>query len=141
AVLDSEPKQASQTVRAMAGAGVASAAIDWMREGLSLLPTLYFSTSYRAGIEWGLLNLGSGLLVGLNIGLSMLLGTVLIIYPIGPWIIGSGIGQEIVRSQIADQYWAQCQSLVAVANPAPDQAAFIAAHCASLQSLQAREYF
>ena len=71
----------------------------------------------------------------------MLLGTLLILYPIGPWIIGSGIGQEIVRSQIADQYWAQCQSLVGIASPAPEQSAFIAAHCGPLQNLQAHEYF
>ena len=140
-VLNSDPKQASQTVRAMGWAAVASAAVDWLREGLSLLPTLYFSTSYRAGIEWGLLNFGSGLLVGLNIGLSMLLGTLLILYPIGPWIIGSGIGEELVRSQIADQYWAQCQSLVGIASPAHEQAVFIAAHCGPLQNLHAHEYF
>ena len=140
-VLDSDPKEAAPTIRAMGWAGLASAAVDWLREGMSLLPTLYFSTPYRAGLEWGLLNFGSGLLVGLNVGLSMLLGTLVIVYPVGPWIIEFGIGQEIVRGQIADQYWAQCQSLVAIASPTPDQSAFLSAHCAPLRSLQAHEYF
>lgn len=140
-VLDSDPREASQTIRAMTWAGAASAAVDWLREGMSVLPTLYFSTPYRAGVEWGLLNVGSGLLVGLNIGLSMLLGTLLIVYPIGPWIIDSGIGLEIARSQIASQHWEQCQMLVAAATRTPEQSAFLAAHCAPLRNLQAHEYF
>jgi OPT family oligopeptide transporter len=140
-VLDSPGGRASRTVRAMGWAGLASAVVDWLREGLSLLPTLYFSAPYRAGIEWGLLNVGSGLLVGLNVGLSMLLGTLVVVYPLGPWIIGSGIGHEIVKSQIADRYWPQCQSFAAVATPSPEQTAFLAAHCAPLQSLLAHDYF
>jgi OPT family oligopeptide transporter len=140
-VLDSDPKEATQKLRAIGFAALASGAVDWLREGMALLPTLYFSRPYRAGMEWGLLNIGSGLLVGLNVGLSMLLGTLVIVYAIGPWIVHSGIGQEIVRGQIADQYWDQCQALVTVINPTPDQTAFLSAHCTLLQSMQAHEYF
>jgi hypothetical protein len=47
-----------------------SAAINWLRDDMSLLPTIYLSQSYRAGLEWNLLNVGTGLLVGLNVGMS-----------------------------------------------------------------------
>jgi uncharacterized oligopeptide transporter (OPT) family protein len=108
---------------------------------MGLLPTLYFSAPYRAGIEWGLLNVGSGLLVGLNVGLSMLLATVVVSWGIGPWIVDSGIALEIVRSQIADARWPECQALIGLSAPTGDQQAYLAAHCAPLLDLRAQHYF
>jgi OPT family oligopeptide transporter len=139
-VLDSDPHAAREKIRALGLAALASSAVDWLREGMALLPTLYFSAPYRAGIEWGLLNAGSGLLVGLNVGVSMLLGTVVIALIIGPWLINSGIAEEIVRSQIAERYWQQCQAMIG-ASATPEQADFLSAHCAPLVGLHAHEYF
>jgi OPT family oligopeptide transporter len=139
-VLDSDPHVAREKIRALGLAALVSAAVDWLREGMALLPTLYFSLPYRAGIEWGLLNAGSGLLVGLNVGLSMLLGTVVIAAIIGPWLVHAGIAEEIVRSQIAERYWEQCQAMIG-ASAGTEQAAFLSAHCAPLVSFRAGDYF
>src|SRR5262249_43574338 len=79
-VLDSHSKDVRHKLNALTLAALASALVDWLREGLSLLGTLYLSKAYRTGFEFSLLNVGSGLLVGLNVGLSMLLGTLLITY-------------------------------------------------------------
>lgn len=139
-VLDSH-QDTDRKAYALALAALASAAIDWLREGFSLLGTLYLSRPYRAGFEFSLLDIGSGLLVGLNVGLSMLLGTLVITYGIGPWIINSGIGQEIAQAQVAPQYWAECERLLAIANLGADQQAFLSAHCGPLRNLRTQEYF
>jgi uncharacterized oligopeptide transporter (OPT) family protein len=133
--------EAGRKIRALGYAALASAAINWLRDGMSLLPTIYLSQSYRAGLEWNLLNVGTGLLVGLNVGMSMLLGTLVIAYGVGPWIIQSGIGGEIVRGQIAPTYWDHCQTLVALADPTPEDALFLSTHCGLLQNMQAHKYF
>ena len=140
-VLDSDRKSARQKIRALSLAAFASSALDWLREGMGLLPTLYFSQPYRAGVEWGLLNVGSGLLVGLNVGLSMLLGTLIITWGVGPWLVHSGIAEEIVRSQIAERYWEQCQSLVGLEGLSAQQGAFLSNHCAPLVGFRAQQYF
>src|SRR5262249_53135898 len=111
-VLDSDRNAARHKIRALGLAALASSAIDGLREGMGLLPTLYFSAPYRAGLEFSLLNVGSGLLVGLNVGLSMLLGTLIIACGVGPWLVHSGIAEEIVKSQIAERHWEHCLSLV-----------------------------
>jgi len=140
-VLDSHPSEARHKMRALGLAALASAAVVWLREGLSWLPTLYLSKPYRMGFEWSFLNIGSGLLVGLNVGLSMLLGTLVTGYIIGPWVIGSGIGDSIVRGQIAPEYWDRCQALVALVKPTRDQALFISQHCGLMQNMHAQKYF
>src|SRR5207247_1656120 len=76
-----------------------------------------------------------------NVGLSMLLGTLVIAYGVGPWLINSGIGQHIVQGQIAAQFWDECQRVVAVPNPAADQSAFLSAHCGPLVAYHAKRYF
>jgi OPT family oligopeptide transporter len=139
--LDVDRKQDGQRMRALGYSALASAIVDWLRDGMSLLPTLFLSQPYRAGFEWSLLNVGSGLLVGLNVGMSMLLGTLVITYGIGPWIIQSGIGQEIVQGQIADQYWGECQRLVAIAALQPDERLFLSSHCKLLEDMRTHNYF
>jgi uncharacterized oligopeptide transporter (OPT) family protein len=134
-----------QKIKALGIAAVASALVDWFREGWKLLPTWHFGSktaeSLGAGIEPGLLTIGSGLLVGINVALSMVAGSLLILWVIGPWVIHSGIGQDIVKSQILPQYWEPCRAAVAAATPTPDQAAFISAHCGKLPALQSGKHF
>jgi hypothetical protein len=45
----------------------------------------------------------------------VLLGTLVIAYGVGPWIIQSGIGEEIVKGQIAPTYLNDCVNLLAIA--------------------------
>lgn len=138
-VLDAHPMETGQKVRALGIAALASAAVDWSREGMGLLPTLYLSQQFRIGFEWNLLNIGSGLLVGLNVGMSMLLGTLVIGYVVGPWVIHSGIGLEIVQAQIAPAYLARCQDLVSFSNQTQQQTAFLADHCGRLQDFYTQD--
>src|ERR1043166_1340520 len=147
-VLDSDPKVAGPKYRVLGLATLASALVDFLREGisvlykdLSLLPTYYFSQPYRAGIEWNLLNVGTGLLVGLNVSLSMLLGSLIIAFGVGPWIIESGIGQQMVEAQIGPSYWSECQRLVAITHPDSVETAFLSSHCGLLQNLRRHGYF
>jgi uncharacterized oligopeptide transporter (OPT) family protein len=140
-VLDSHPSEARHKMRALGLTAVASAGVVGLREGLGWLPTLYLAKPYRMGFEWSFLNIGSGLLVGINVGLSMLLGTLVTGYIIGPWVIGSGIGDDIVRGQIAPEYWDRCQTLVALVNLSPDPALLISQHCGLMQNYRLHKYF
>lgn len=54
---DVYPEEARQKIRALGYAALASAAVDWLRESMALLPTLYLSQPYRAGVEWNFLTL------------------------------------------------------------------------------------
>ncbi len=140
-VLDSHWQEARQKIRLLALAAFASAGVNWLREAMALLPTLYLAKPYRMGFEWSFLSIGSGVLVGLNVGISMLLGTFVTAFIIGPWVIASGIGENMVREQIAAGFWGRCQDLIANGNPGADQAAFIMAHCGNLQNLHDHKYF
>jgi len=143
-VLDSSPREAGAKIAALGAASLASAVVSWLRDAWHLIPVTYLSAglqSFRAGIDWGLLNMGTGLLVGLNMGLSMLLGTLVVAYGIGPWLLSSGVGLEIVQGQIAPQHWAECQRLVAIASPAAQEARFVADHCGPLQAYSAGRLF
>lgn len=132
-------------VRALGVATLASAAVDWFRDGLwKLLPPAWFfgsksAESLQAGIEPGLLTIGSGLLVGINVALSMVAGSLLVLWVIGPGVIHSGIGEEIVRGQILPQYWEPCNA--AIASGAANQADFIHAHCGKLPALRSGNHF
>jgi uncharacterized oligopeptide transporter (OPT) family protein len=132
-------------VRALGFASLASAAIDWLREGMRILPTWFFGSksaeTFLVGLEPGLLTIGSGLLVGLNVALSTLAGSLLVWLVLGPWIISSGIGEEIVRGQILPQYWEPCRAAVAAANPTAEQTAFIGSHCGKLPALVSGNHF
>jgi uncharacterized oligopeptide transporter (OPT) family protein len=81
-VLDSRGKGARQAALAMFAGTLASAllmtlredtpVVKWIPEGLALGPVLV--QTMGVGVSWNLLSLGSGLLVGLRINASMLLG-------------------------------------------------------------------
>lgn len=84
-VLDGKGSAARQAARALAIGAIASAALMLMTEDARVLG--WFSSvmvigtpimmTTGIGINWSLLSLGSGMLVGLRINTSMLLGTVL----------------------------------------------------------------
>ncbi len=82
--LDGEGPEAKKAARALAVAGLASAAVMLMTEDAHVLNwfgsvTAIGTTVMMAsgvGVNWSLLSLGSGMLVGLRINLSMLIGVV-----------------------------------------------------------------
>jgi len=84
-VLDSHGSQAKMAARILALGAVASALVMAMTEDAHLLnwfpSVMLLGTSITmatgVGINWSLLSVGSGMLVGLRVNLSMLLGTIL----------------------------------------------------------------
>lgn len=83
--LDGQGSHARKAARALAVAGVASAALMLMTEDARVLDwfpsiTLIGTSVTMAsgvGLNWSLLSLGSGMLVGLRINISMLLGVII----------------------------------------------------------------
>jgi uncharacterized oligopeptide transporter (OPT) family protein len=104
-VLDSKGPEAKRKLQMLGVTALASAVVDWFREGVEKLPDFYPTSVFKSlkiGIEWNLLSLGSGLLIGLNVSLSMLAATVVVLFA-GPHLIDSGVGREIVLSNVADR--------------------------------------
>jgi hypothetical protein len=62
-------------------------------------------------MEWNLLTLGGGLLIGVTVCLSMLAGT-LIVVASGPYLIDQGIGREIVLQNIGADERSHCAELI-----------------------------
>ncbi len=144
-VLDSGRREGRSQIRTLGLTAVASAVVGLLREKpISALPTFYisnFSKSFSTGLEWNLLGLGTGLLVGLNVSVSMLLGTLAITCLIGPWVIDSGIAIEIARGQISPVNWNDCRELMSLKSLDPTQADFFSKHCSLLPSLREKNYF
>ena len=92
-VLDSKGTEARRKLQFLGLTALASALVDWYREGMEVLhdfyPTPLFK-SLKVGIEWNLLSVGSGLLIGLNVGLSLLAATIVVLFA-GPHLNNIGI--------------------------------------------------
>jgi len=100
--------------------------IAFLRDGLGKIAVLGLAMRYKVGIEWSVLNIGTGMLVGINVGLSMLLGT-LVVWGFGPTVIERA-GMFIVQNSVAAQYWDQVQALANVAQLTPEQTEFLRLH-------------
>jgi len=66
---------------------------------------------FRAGIEWSLLSVGSGLLIGLNVSLSLLAASIVVVLT-GPILIDSGIAREIVLRGVHADHQQECARLI-----------------------------
>ena len=70
-VLDQGASSKSK-VRILGVAALAGVIIAFVRDGLGKIAVLGLAMRYRVGIEWSVLNIGTGMLIGINVGLSML---------------------------------------------------------------------
>lgn len=113
-VLDSKGEEAGRKLKALGLTALASAVLDFLREGLKVIPN-YFPVpsfkSYGVGIEWGFLPLGSGLLIGLNVGLSLLAATV-VYQATGPSMVESGIARDIALSNFTPDTRERAEALI-----------------------------
>jgi len=142
-VLDDRSSEGKKNSRVLGFAGIISGLMDWFRDGKPILQSLYISKGFSAGLEWNLLSVGSGILIGWNVAVSMLLGTLVVVFVAGPWIMSSGIGLEIVRSNIAPVNLAQCDTLYAMSTIPNGSAAakFFADHCGNMARFKGGSYF
>lgn len=91
-VLDADPSEARSRSGAL-GLGLAVAmALAYLRDGaLKLIPaSLPLPVGVNVGMGWSLLAYGSGMLIGLRITLSMLLGMILSWIVLPPWLVSQG---------------------------------------------------
>jgi uncharacterized oligopeptide transporter (OPT) family protein len=113
-VLDSRGPEAGRKMAVLGLTALASAALNYCHDVLKWVPD-YFPTprfaSYRVGMEWGLLAVGSGLLIGLNVSLSLLAATGVVLVA-GPQLIDAGVGREIVLSGVSAEHRAECERLI-----------------------------
>jgi len=86
--------------------------VSFIRDGLNWIGTTGLAMQYGVGFEWSLLNIGTGMLVGINVGLSMLLGTI-VVWVFSPMVMERA-GMFIIQNSVAAQYWPQVQALMNV---------------------------
>ena len=110
-VLDERGKGSRTATRAMGFGSLASAVIMWIREDTRVLANVWYripemfpfgalGAKMGMGVSWSLLSLGAGMLVGLRVNISMLVGAILswIIAP--PLLLQHGVIDELVRRKV-----------------------------------------
>lgn len=137
-VLD-QGKAAGGKFAALGLASVAGMIVAFLRDGLEWIGTIGFAMRYRIGFELGLLNIGTGMLVGINVGLSMLLGTV-VVWVLGPLVMDKA-GLFIVQNSVAPQYWDQVQALATVTQLTEAQREFLQAHGGQMTNYLSGNHF
>lgn len=80
-ILDQDAASGKRRLQMLGIGGLVSGAITWARDALLLFPGVTafgsWGANMRVGLSWSLLEIGSGLLVGLRITLSMAVGMAL----------------------------------------------------------------
>ena len=109
-VLDSKGDESKEAARAMAVSGVLSGLLFTLREDARLLGQVWFripemlpfganGARMNVGMSWSLLSIGSGMLVGIRITTSMLLGMLIwVIAP--PLLLEKGWVAHMVRREM-----------------------------------------
>ncbi len=114
-------------LRTLGISALIGAVVAFFRDGVALLHTWNFAGRFAIGVEWNVLSIGTGMLIGLNVGVSMLLGTA-VVYFFGP-VIMDHAGLSIVLSNVAPEYVDQVRSLVTSGvAPTPEQSEFLTQH-------------
>jgi uncharacterized oligopeptide transporter (OPT) family protein len=110
-VLDERGKGSQSATRAMGLGSLASALVMTLRADTRLLGRVWFripemlpiggtGTSMNMGVSWSFLSLGAGMLVGMRINVSMLLGAVISWVLAPPILVHDGIIPGYVRRQV-----------------------------------------
>ena len=91
-VLDADPSEARSRSGALGIGLVLSMGLAYLRDGaLKLIPaSTALPTGVNVGMGWSLLAYGSGMLIGLRITLSMLLGMIVSWIVLPPWLVSQG---------------------------------------------------
>jgi uncharacterized oligopeptide transporter (OPT) family protein len=126
-VLDEAGGTGGGRIRTLGLSAGVGAVVAFFRDGLPFLATWNFAGRFSIGMEWNVLSIGTGMLIGINVGLSMLLGTA-VVWLFGPKILDMA-GQQIVLSNVAPQYVEQVRALIAPGIAlTQEQSVFLAQH-------------
>jgi uncharacterized oligopeptide transporter (OPT) family protein len=110
-VLDSRGEESKGAARSMAVGGILSAVFMAIREDARLIAQAWYripemlplgptGAAMNVGVSWSLLSAGSGMIVGLRISLSMLLGMIIAWVVIPPVLVESGVVPGLVRREV-----------------------------------------
>src|SRR6185295_7974110 len=110
-VLDSKGSESKDAARAMAASGVLSGILFAIREDARLLGQVWFrvpemlpiganGAKMNVGMSWSLLSIGSGMLVGIRITTSMLLGMIVAWVVAPPLLLEQGWVAHMVRREM-----------------------------------------
>lgn len=99
-VLDGDHSSAKGAARSMMLGGLLSAMVAWFQTGVpKILPESLFFGEYgqklRMGLGWSFLSLGSGMIVGMRVGLSMGLGMLISWVALPQFLFHQGIITEV----------------------------------------------
>ena len=110
-VLDSRGKESRGAARSLALGGILSAIVMAIREDARLIAAAWYripevlplgptGPTMGVGMSWSLLSLGSGMIVGMRISASMLLGMIVGWVIIPPILLDRGIVPHMVRREM-----------------------------------------
>ena len=110
-VLDSRGSEAKDAARSLAVGGVLSAVLMIFREDARLLKQAWYripemlpigptGAKMNVGLSWSLLSIGSGMLVGMRINVSMLIGSIAGWAILPPLLFQSGAVPHMVRREM-----------------------------------------
>ena len=110
-VLDSKGVESKGAARSLAVGGVLSGLVMIFREDARLLAAAWYripeklalgvtGAAMNVGLSWSLLNMGSGMLVGMRINTSMLIGTILAWVIAPPRLLANGDVPHMVRREM-----------------------------------------
>lgn len=129
-VLDSTDPNSQRQFRTLGFGTAAGFIIGLVREKFGWLTSLMVMPKFAIGFEWSALSFGTGMLLSANVGLSMLLGTIVVAL-FAPAVIHLA-ETSIISQSVAPQYLHQILAIVANAEahvtPSPADAAFVAKH-------------
>ncbi|MEO5618501.1 MAG: OPT/YSL family transporter, partial [Candidatus Eisenbacteria bacterium] len=110
-VLDSKGPESRSAARSMAIGGVLSAIGFALREDARLIAAAWYripemlaigstGAKMNVGISWSLLSIGSGMLVGMRVTVSMVIGCVIAWVMMPPWLLEKGWVANMVRREM-----------------------------------------
>ncbi|MGH7743182.1 MAG: OPT/YSL family transporter, partial [Candidatus Eiseniibacteriota bacterium] len=110
-VLDSKGEESKDAARSLAVGGVLSGLVMIFREDARLLAAAWYripeklalgatGAAMNVGLSWSLLNVGSGMLVGMRINTSMLIGTIAAWVIAPPLLLASGDVPHMARREM-----------------------------------------
>ncbi|MFO0565502.1 MAG: OPT/YSL family transporter [Polyangiaceae bacterium] len=129
-VLDAGTAESRHKLRALGLGTLIGMVLSFVRDGLAKIPIVPIAMRFGVGIEVSVLSVGTGLLISLNVGLSMLAGSI-VTWVFGPSVIEAA-GMQIVHGSIAPAHIQACDAIAATGTPSAADTAFLHDHCGML---------